>query len=230
MKLLNAVKFRYIKLLKLAAIFFVLILVMSVAALISGHKDNSSFEMLDAIYTYVYYLLGALAFIFGVISYKPELKLFLQNGISRQSIHLSFILSLAVNAVTVLAAMGLAAVFSLATGSLNGIENPKPIIILVCIAAMSIGYCLAAILYSLKPITKIIIVGALVFAVLMFVLIWIVKMQGDPSVLLYALYCFLFGSVTGFVYMGHLAIALICVTVINLSLSHIIINRAEIKK
>ena len=237
MKTVNAIKFRLSSLLKITLYFFLLIFAISLAALIAGIKDRTAISNINAIYTYSGYLLTVLAFFFGLCSYKTNFKFLLQNGVSRQHIHFSFIVSLIINAVTVLCNTLLYTVFFLLARALTGSDMlfedgmaEKLIMIPVCIAIMSFGYLLAAFAYSTKTITKIITAGVIVFCLLMFVLFWIVGSEGDPMVILFAVYSFLFGSVTGFVYTSHLLAALCCVTVFCLSLSHIIINRAAIKR
>ena len=234
MKVTGAVRYRYAKLLKPTGIFFILVLMMSVVALILGKTDNSSKTMIEGIYNFSYYVGIFLAFILGIISYKSDLKFLLQNGTSRQIIHGSFVLSLPINLLIFAGISCLHLVFKLVTRGQSGSIAPQavglPIIILVCMTAMSFGYMISAFIYGTKLVTKGVVIGVIALLAMLFELIYVLKMQGDPIVLIYATYCFMFGSLTGFVHLGHMALACILLTTICLSVSHIITNKAEVKK
>ncbi len=237
MKLTNAIKFRYQKLLKASGVYFALVFTIFLVGIIASFvykKDTvSNFNYLSDFSDYTFYTTAILAFFFGICSYKTELKYFLQNGVSRRSIHLSFIASLFVNVITVLVNVALVAIVK-AIAKASDKTSLKPssflTIMLVCCTFMCIGYFVSAFMYSVKPLNQIITVGVIILLFMLFVLIWHVKLQGSLIVLLLALYSFLFGSLTGFIYLGHLAAALTCIIVLTLSLSHIITLKAAVKK
>ena len=97
MKTLSAIKFRLSELYMPTVIYVLLLFMASLAALIAGAIDKSGnvAEMnVDQVYAFSYYGTGFVAFLLGIISYKTHFKFLLQNGVSRQHIHLSFICSL----------------------------------------------------------------------------------------------------------------------------------------
>lgn len=237
MKLSNAVKYRYHKLLKATGVYYVLVatvfIVGVIASLVYKKDFNSNMQYLAVFSTYLFYLGGALAFFFGICSYKTEMKFFLQNGVSRRNIHLSFIASLFVNVVTLAVTVALNALFGkIAYGCLDGDLNLKTILtaLLTYITLMSIGYFISSFVFSVKPINQIITAGVIAFIVLLFVLIWHVKLGGSLVVVYLAVCSFLFGSLTGFIHYGHLVAALMCVIAFSLSLAHIITLKAVVKK
>ncbi len=234
MKITGAVKYRYAKLLKPTGIFFILVLMISAVALILGRADNTSKTMIEGIYGFIYYLGILLAFILGIMSYKSDLKFLLQNGTSRQVIHGSFFLSLPVNLIIFAGTSCLYFVFRFVTRGQTAMTSlhPEilPLVILVCMTAMSFGYMISAFLFGTGIVTKGIVIGITALLAMLFELIFVLRMQGDPFVLLYATYCFLFGSLTGFIHAGHMAVACTLLITFCLSVSHIITNKAEVKR
>ncbi len=239
MKLGNAVKYRYKKLFKAAAVYFVLLCTVILAGLIASFisKTDRSINLVyvsDIAANFSFYITVILSFFFGICSYKSDFKFLMQNGVSRQSIHLSFIASLLINAITVFINTVIAVIVCLIADTLGAedVFYPKQFITLtlICCALMCIGYFISAFIYSVKSMHKIITAGVIALLFLLFVLFWHLKCQGSLLVILYAVYGFLFGSLTGFIYFGHLVAALLCLIAFNLSLSHIITLKAVIKK
>lgn len=233
MKTIISAKFRYSEMLKVVLIYFIMLIAVSISALISGIHDKTAVSNIDAVYLYSYYLTGFLAFFIGICSYKSQLRLLLQNGVSREHIHYSFLLFLPINILLYLVNTALDFAFvHLSYLSSEAPVNWQPapaVLILVFCAAMSIGYMISAFIYGTRGITKIITAAVLVLLIL-FLIIHSMRIGGSVEIALVAIYCFLFGSVTGFVYFWHLALALVSVILFSMSVSHIITSRSTVKK
>lgn len=95
MNIKNAVQYRYIKYLKLASVFYALLTVIAVIVTFAKHLYPYKTDGLDN-FKIINYLSLIFIFILGYLSFKEEHSLFAQNGLTRQSSHFSFIMSLPV--------------------------------------------------------------------------------------------------------------------------------------
>lgn len=93
MNIKNATLYRYIKYLKLSVAFYALLTV--IVALIAFVRHLYPHEMngLAEVNT-IYFLTAIFTFVLGLLSFKEEQNMFVQNGLTRQKSHFSFILSL----------------------------------------------------------------------------------------------------------------------------------------
>ncbi len=238
MKTLSAIKFRLSELYMPTVVYVLLLFMASLAALIAGAIDKSGnvAEMnVDQVYAFSYYGTGFVAFLLGIISYKTHFKFLLQNGVSRQHIHLSFICSLVYAVLLYIENAGFHFLFSYVahltakTDAPFNVNIPSEVLILVYATLMCVGYLASCFIYSTKPLTKIITASAAVLAVLIFIL-RMVQLDGQAEIAIVAVYCFIFGSVSGYIYTWHVAAAMLTVILFCLSVSHMITLKATVKK
>lgn len=95
MKLKSAVKYRYSKFLSVAVFYYVILLFVVIAKAIVSYKYKTNLISAEVIFAS-----SALLFLFGVCSFKPEFKLCIQNGASRQDAHNSFLLFMPITVAT----------------------------------------------------------------------------------------------------------------------------------
>ncbi|MCR4563139.1 MAG: hypothetical protein K5755_00660 [Clostridiales bacterium] len=254
MKLKTAVKYRYQKILKTAGIFYILMLELVIGSVIIRYVTKSDYAFDD----FFSVIMWGFVFVLGIISYAGELNMFLQNGVSRQTVHKSFIALLPVNflfaAVSVIydyidflvtkkinPKVGEAGFFSSHTPSGVNFRMPssafKQILICILLVAafyiliMTFGYLLGSISRSMKLFYKVLLGAILIaVAVLGIVLYDYFSIEWYDYIIM-GLRSFFLGSYLA-VYgrMGNFITALIILCVINLSVSHLLVNRATVKK
>ena len=93
MKLKSAIKYRYSKIFKISAVFYILMLELVIGSFIIKAVNKSDY----AFDTFFPYIIVVFVFVLGILSYSGYMNMLLQNGVSRQSIHKSFIALLPVN-------------------------------------------------------------------------------------------------------------------------------------
>ena len=255
MKLKAAVLYRYQKYLKAIGLFCGLLFIPVIGALIATKMNNYEIFTRDSFYMFV--LCAILSFIIGITSYKPVFKFFLQNGVSRQSTHLSFILSLPLGIVLAFAESVYHNVFvrvsemlTDSTGvktawydffsrSFNYNGSPLKIFVLRVVIGslafmmlMSFGYLMSAIFSGMKPFYKLIVsVVLVVLIILSFVLSSVTDSyasMGMPTWLAFIAF-FALGGI-GSYYVDHYIAAMIILTVLFTSVSHLLIRKAIVRK
>lgn len=255
MKLKAAVLYRYDKYLKAIGLFCGLLLIPAIGALIATKMNN--YEIFYRGSFYMFALCAILSFVFGVTSYKPVFKFFLQNGVSRQSTHISFVLSLPIGVVLALAesiyhnvcvrisealissTVNKKAWFDMFSTTFNYNGSAVKIFILrVIIGAlafmmlMSFGYLMSAIFSGMKPFYKLIVsVVLVVLIILSFVISSVTDSyasMGMPTWLAFLAF-FALGGI-GSYYIDHYIAAMIILTVLFTSISHLLIRKAIIRK
>lgn len=255
MKLKAAVLYRYKKYLKAIGLFCGLLLIPIIGALIATKKNNYDIFYRDSVYMFI--LCAILSFVFGVTAYKPVFKFFLQNGVSRQATHLSFVLSLPIGVVlafaeTVYHNVCVRISEALISGADNKVDwfdmfsrvfnyNGSPLKIIVLrvligslafMMLMSFGYLMSAIFSGMKPFYKLIVsVVFVVLIMLSFVLSSVTDSyasMGMPTWLAFVAF-FALGGI-GSYYVDHYIAAMIILIVLFTSISHLIIRKAIIRK
>lgn len=91
MKLKSALKYRYKKNSKLIAIFYLAFVWLIIATFIAKKLYPYSLGTFKDGVDIFYYLTAMFSFILGALSFKDEQKFFMQNGITREQSHKSFI-------------------------------------------------------------------------------------------------------------------------------------------
>lgn len=95
MNIKNATLYRYIKYFKMAVVFYALLAALAGVITLARHLYPYETDGINNFKT-VHYLSMIFIFILGYLSFKEEHSLFAQNGLTRQSSHFSFILSMPV--------------------------------------------------------------------------------------------------------------------------------------
>lgn len=255
MKLKAAVLYRYERYLKAIALFCGLLLIPIIGALIATKMNNYEIFYRDSVIMFA--LCAIMSFIFGVTSYKPVFKFFLQNGVSRQSTHLSFVLSLPIGIVLALAesvyhnvcarvsealTSGTAdkvAWFDMFSRVFNYNGSAIKIFVLRVIIGslafmmlMSFGYLMSAIFSGMKPFYKLIVsVVLVVLIILSFVISTVTDSyasMGMPTWLAFVAF-FALGGI-GSYYIDHYIAAMIILIVLFTSISHLLIRKAIVRK
>lgn len=255
MKLKAAVLYRYDKYLKVIGLFCGLLLIPIIGALIATKMNN--YEVFYRESFYMFALCAILSFAFGITSYKPVFKFFLQNGVSRQSTHISFVLSLPIGIILALIESvyhnvccriseaivtntgDRGAWFDLFSKTFNYNGSAVKIFILrVVVEALafmmllSLGYLLSAIFSGMKPFYKILVIAVLVVLIILSFIISSITdsyaSMGLPTWLAFLSF-FAFGGIASF-YIDHFIAAMIILTVLFTSISHLLIRKAIIRK
>lgn len=251
MKLKKAVKYRYSKVFKLCAVFYLLMLELAIGSVLLKFITKTDIS-LEEIFPFI--MLG-FVFIVGMISYSSELKMLIQNGFSRQTVHKSFLCLLPVNmlfaAVSVISDYVFFRInktmFSDLTYSCShyfGISLKLPesiaakmlvdmiIVTFVYFAAMSFGYMLGAISKSMKPFVKFVF-GAILVALAALV---VAVVSYSPDSIIFentVIFIRTFFLGTYMVSRGNavnFCTALLVLGLVFVSVAHLIIGRATVKK
>ena len=251
MKLKSAIKYRYNRMFKISAVFYILMLELVIGSFIIKGVTKSDF----AFDTFFSVIMWAYTFILGFVSYTGEIDVLLQNGVSRQSIHKSFIALLPLNAVFAFVSVMYDFLDFLlmkgtnASGSFScyhlfyGLyfSMPKSVLLqmiidFILVAAayimlMSLGYMLGSVSRSMKLFYKVLF-GAIVVAltVLAFTLYNYMGVEWfDYSI--YIVRAFFRGTIAPeFSRKGNFVFSMLILTVINTSIAHLLINRAAVRK
>lgn len=228
-----AVEYRYKKYFKILTLYGLLSLAAFIAMAITSLKQHDK-SLADT--SILFYISIGLSVIFGVISYDSEMKLFRQNGITRQQTHFSFLASLP---VCLIAAIYERVYMTLLSLIINKGSKPcysilsdifgykssfvKNVLLeaLIFITLMSIGYCLASILKSVKPIPLMIGIAALIIIIAIDISMVSLEKKLMPEIY-YIPQLFLVGSAHGEILVKHFIAALTMLTASSLSISHII--------
>lgn len=255
MKLKTAIWYRYEKYLKIMGLFFGLLIIPVVGGLVASRLNNYEIFVPDAPFLFV--LCCIMSFVFGVTSYKSVLKFFLQNGVSRQSAHMSFLMSLPIGVILAVAESIVHTVVTcISELTVNGqVTNAghtdifshfffyqggmlKIFIYRIIIEALafmmllSLGYLISAIFSSMKPFYKLIVVIVLTATIIFSFIISAISDSyaslGIPNWLAFLCF-FVFGGIGSF-YMSHFVASMIILTVLFSSISQLIIRKAVIRK
>lgn len=103
MRIKSALKYRYKKNLKLIAIFYLAFVWITVLALITKRLYPYSYGTFKDGVDMFYYMTVIFSFIIGFLSFKDEQKFLMQNGITREQCHKSFLGYLPITIVFALA-------------------------------------------------------------------------------------------------------------------------------
>lgn len=238
-----AVLYRYERLAKLAGIVYILTAVPCIGLIASFLYYKVNYFELSA--NIIFYVTLVLSLIFGVTSYEGDFKFFLQNGITRQQTHFSFMATLPVCLIISFIERALSYIMSIIfnkSSSYDKVDHMfadyfpcdksfiKDMLIgaLVLITLMSLTYMIKCIVKSFKPLTLILIVV---------VLIAIVGMDMGMeqlnkkiySELSYVPQLFFLGSLYGERLLRHFVASLTIVNIFMLSVSHIITLKIPVK-
>lgn len=252
MKFRSAVKFRYSKIFKISAVFYILMLELVISSLIIKAVNKSDFAF-DSFFPYV---MWGFVFVLGIISYAGELNMFLQNGISRQTTHKSFIALLPVNFIFALVSV-LYDFFDYfitdKTSNLNvefycshtfpgvGFTAPEStfakiifytfIVAFTYILIMTLGYMLGAISRSMRTFWKVLL-GSVIIAVCVFGFVLYDYFNFEwYSYVMQVLRGFFLGVYhASYGRIGNFITAILVLCIINLSVSHLLINRGTVRK
>jgi hypothetical protein len=253
MKLKAAVLYRYEKYLKVIGLFAGLLIIPIIGALVATKKNN--YPIFDRYSLYLAGICAVMSFVFGITSYKPIFKFFLQNGVSRQSTHASFILNLPVcvvlaaveclihNTVVLISNQMLSSankpftdafadIFNYQGGVLKILVMHIIIESLAFMMLMSLGYLLSAVFSGMKHFYKVLVIAVLaVIIILSFILSAVTDSYislGMPAWIAFILY-FIFGGLGNF-YLNHFISSMIILIILFTSISHLLIRKAIVRK
>ncbi|MBE6836003.1 MAG: hypothetical protein E7515_07130 [Ruminococcaceae bacterium] len=252
MKLKSAIKYRYQKVFKTSLIFYILMLELVIGSIIVKTVNKSDFAFDE----YFAIIMWGFTFVLGIISYTGELNMFLQNGVSRQTTHKSFIALLPVNFVFAL----ISVLYDLFDYFITKkASNPKvefdcqhifpgvrflmpesmfgKIIVYTLLVAvtyvviMTFGYMLGSVSRSMKLFYKVLF-GAVIIAIAVFfvVLYDYFSFEWFDYTVMALRSFFLGGYLAEYGRIPNFITALTVLCVINLSVSHLLINRATVRK
>jgi hypothetical protein len=252
MKLKSAVKYRYSKIFKISAVFYILMLELVIGSFIIKAVNHSDFAF-DEFFPII---MWGFVFVLGIISYAGELNMFLQNGVSRQTTHKSFIALLPINFIFALISVLYDFFDYFITKKTSnpdvefycshtfpgvGFSMPESVFgkiiiytFLVCACytmIMTIGYMLGAISRSMRLFWKVLL-GAVIISILVFGIVlydyfsfeWFDYIMMALRGFFLGTYLASYGRIPNFI------TAMLVLCVINLSVSHLLINRATVKK
>ena len=252
MKLKSAVKYRYSKIFKISAVFYILMLELVIGSVIVKAVNKSDFAFEE----YFSIIMWGFMLVLGIISYTGELNMFLQNGVSRQTTHKSFIALLPINFVFALISVlydlfdyfitkkavnpnveffchhtfpGVS--FLMPESMLGKIVVNTLLVSIIYVLIMTFGYMLGSISRSMKLFYKVLF-GAVIIAIAVFfvVLYDYFSFEWFDYIMMALRSFFLGGYLAEYGRIPNFITALIVLCVINLSVSHLLINRATVKK
>lgn len=238
-----AVLYRYERLAKLSGIVYLLTAVPCIGLIVSNfiYKEN----YYNLVSTVILFVTLTLSLVFGVTSYEGDLKFFLQNGITRQQTHLSFIATLPICLIISFIERALSYILSIIlnkTSSYDKVDhlfadyfscsknfiNDMLIGALVLITLMSLTYMIKCIVKSFKPLILILIAVVLVVIVGIDLTMYSLGKKSSPE-LYYLPQLFFLGSFYGERLLRHFIASLTIVNVFTLSVSHIITLKLPVK-
>jgi len=251
MKLKTAVKYRYQKILKTSGIFYILMFELVIGSVIIKHVTKSDFAF-DYFFPYV---MWGFVFVLGIISYAGELNMFLQNGVSRQTIHKSFIALLPVNFIFALISVMYDFFDCLITKKVNaaldfycyhifpGVRFAMPesvfakiivytfIVAFIYIFIMTFGYMLGSISRSMRLFWKVLIGSVIiVLGIFAFVLIDYFSVEWLDNIFMALREFFLGVYQSEYGRIRNFITSILVICVINISVAHLLVNRGTIKK
>lgn len=243
MNLRNAILYRYERLAKLSGVVYLLMAVPCIIIIISSffYKEN----IYNIVETIILFVSLTLPLIFGVTSYEGDLKFFLQNGVTRQQAHWSFVATLPICLAVSFFERVFCYIMSAFLNKTADYEkvnhlfadyfssgknfiNDMLIGAAVFITLMSIAYMIKCMVKSFKPVTLILIVVALVVIIGVDIATNYTGKTLVPE-LYYVPQLFFLGSVYGERLLGHFIASLTIVNIFTLSVSHIITLKLPIK-
>lgn len=180
MKLRSALKYRYKKNSKLISIFYFAFALIVFVAFITKRLYPYSFGTFNDGIDIFYYLTAMFSFVIGYLSFKEEQEFFVQNGVTREQSHKSFIGYLPITVVFALAERLFTFIFSKIIrvdyscflSTRVTIEN-RPFIddvfyeALALMCFLSLGYLVAIIIRRVKP--AYIVIGIVAVGIVLFV-------------------------------------------------------------
>lgn len=220
MKLKGAVKHQYFEYLTYSA-FYEIIIFLSIIIYLMMEKGTVpvNFDFYIIKYFSLFFL-----FVLAASMYKKHFNYFIQNGVSRQSIHNSFLLTLPI-------IIPIALINTVALSFNKAPFDATSTFILTlcfCFAAFTFGRVIGAISYRLKFLYKIFIF--LFVPIIIFLLLTVLKLiSEDAFEVLFAFFVYFISgdyNIEGFLAPS---VATITLSVIFLSISHLIIRKEEIK-
>ena len=250
MKLKSAVKYRYKKIFKISAIFYILMLELVIGSFIIRAVTKSNYA-LDNFFPYIMY---GFTFGIGAASYSKELNLFLQNGVSRQHIHLSFLVLLPINLAFAVISVLDDLMFWLVDRASNPLVDyysthafhfivfkyPESlalkilidiVLVTLCYATlMSYGYMAGAIIRSMRTFYKVIVC---VIIVVIGALLYVINQVDNTIIeeLFLTLRAFLGGNCYAeYGYVSNFIVALIICISICVAIAHLLIRKATLKR
>ncbi len=90
MKIKSALKYRYKKNLRLIGVFYLAFVVITFVAFMTKRLYPYSYKAYEDGVDIFYYMTAIFLIVMGFLSFKDELKFFVQNGITREQCHKSF--------------------------------------------------------------------------------------------------------------------------------------------
>ncbi|MEG1834531.1 MAG: hypothetical protein RR229_00245 [Oscillospiraceae bacterium] len=226
MKLKGAVKHQYFEYLTYTAFCGIAIFLSIIIYFITGKgKATVSFD-----FNIIKYFSLIFLFVLAASMYKKHFNYFIQNGVSRQSIHNSFLLTLPI-IIPIALINTVALSFNKASSDFEPPFDATSTFILTlcfCFAAFTFGRVIGAISYRLKFLYRIFVF--LFVPIIIFLLLTVLKLISEDA--FEVLFAFFVYFISGDYYIeGFLApsVATITLSIIFLSISHLIIRKEEIK-
>lgn len=243
MRLKSALKYRYKKNLKLIGIFYLAFALITFVAFITKRLYPYSYKSFSDGVDMFYYMTAIFAFIVGLLSFKDEQIFFIQNGITREQCHKSFLGYLPITVVFALAERLFTFLFckaikvdyshfldvSFNIGNRTFIADViYETIALMCF--LSFGYLISIIIRRVKPVY--IIIGIIAIIVALFADYSLSETNGVLPSFAYVPRLIYFGSAFNEFIPLNFVVSHILTVCILLSISHILtlsmnINRKE---
>ncbi len=233
MKIKSALKYRYRKNLRLIGVFYLAFVVITFVAFITKRLYPYSYKSFSDGVDMFYYLTAIFAFIVGFLSFKDEQKFFIQNGITREQCHKSFLGYLPVTIGFALAERLFTFLFCKVIKvdyshflSIRAVLEDRTFIadvIYETIALMcflSFGYLMSIIIRRVKPVY--IIIGIITIIVALFVDYSVIAEKGLLPNFAYVPSLIYFGSAFNEFIPLNFVVSHILTVCILLSLSHIL--------
>lgn len=245
MNLKNAILYRYNNNLKMFGLFIVLITAIDLAIVISSKLFNMS-GFVGNFISLTFFVVIGFFLVLGMISYEAPLRFYLQNGLTRQNAHLSFLASLPIcligslfeRIITIVVCRVSYGKFEYKemesyTNALATYNSSflKDVLLgaLLFMTIMSLGYFINVILKSVRPLA-LIIVGVVIAALIgVDMALFITQIKMAPAIL-WIPQIFFRGSTLGESIVSHFVASLIILTVAMLSVAHIITLCLPLKK
>ncbi len=250
MKLKSAVKYRFFKTAKITGIFYALMFELLIGAFIirGVTRTNTGIEDFFPFIMYIF------TFVLGLNAYSKELDMFLQNGITRQCSHYSFIALLPINLVYGListltdylffrvdtasdpkteffSSHCLGAGFKMPDSMISQIFLYTVMVAFIYTLSMAFGYMIGSLSRSMKLFYKVLFGTVLVAVFIFFVTLWQLYNPDWFETIAIILRTFFlgvgtspFGRTTNFI------IATLVLSTVNLSVAHLLIRKSTIKK
>lgn len=233
MRFKSVLKFRYKKNLKLIGVFYIALAAIVLFALITKKLYPYSLGIFKDGVDIFYYLTAIFSFIIGFLSFKDEQKFFMQNGITREQCHKSFIgyltitvgFALAERLFTFLFCKAIKVNYSHFLSTRVVIENRTLVadVIYETLALMcflSLGYLVAIVIRRVKP--AYIILAIVLIVVAMFADYSLSEMNGLLPNFAYVPSLIYFGSAFNELIPLNFVVSHILTVCILLSLAHIL--------